>query len=119
MGTGKNAFFESLYRGTVPVQTIPAVFEATYSFKSRYYVPGPSVDPAAYGISSAQSKLIAESGRYAVVCAMTAIQDAGFGLESMGQAFSVTGGRIVAAFSSVSAWEACKRHSIRTWRIDA
>ncbi len=62
----------------VPIQDS---FEKNYKFKSRFYVPFPSIKIDEYGFSPKNNILMEDNARIAIVCAKMALEDAGIKLE--------------------------------------
>lgn len=84
VGTGKEAFWDSLLKGIMNVREIPPDFESGYHFKSRFYVPFPETDIGKYGFPGKYACLMEESTRAAVIASKLALEDAGIGWPESG-----------------------------------
>lgn len=80
--TGKEEFWNFLLKKTPYIEPIPSVFERTYNFKSRYYIPFPEITPEMCRSFKKYSKLIEKPAKLALIGTELALIDAGFKDES-------------------------------------
>jgi 3-oxoacyl-[acyl-carrier-protein] synthase II len=83
IGTGKEAFWNSLLAGNINVSEIPAQFERSYKFKSRFYVPFPEVSLGDFGLNPKLISLMESSSVIGLVAAKLAIEDAGLSWDAI------------------------------------
>jgi 3-oxoacyl-[acyl-carrier-protein] synthase II len=91
IGNGAAAFWRSLLDREFSAFPIPAEFERSYSFHSRWYVPLKMVSLADHGMRFTFENAMQHEDRMAVTGAKLALEDAGFPLEISERGMRVEG----------------------------
>lgn len=77
----KDQLWKNLNEKHIHVAPVNPALEKVYRFKTRFFVPFPTVKVEEHGFTAKYNVLMEENSRLAVVCAKDAIEDAGFTLE--------------------------------------
>ena len=77
-GKGKDILWDTVINTKNKAQHIPEKFENNYSFKSKYYIPFPKIEYNETGLHKKFEKIIDDTGKIAIICAKTALEDSGY-----------------------------------------
>jgi 3-oxoacyl-[acyl-carrier-protein] synthase II len=83
-GKGKEVLWEAVINKTVVPGRIPASFEKITSFNSKYYIPFPQIKYEETELNPKFRQITDNTSRISIICAKTAIEDAGYELSSNG-----------------------------------
>lgn len=79
-GKGKEVLWNTVVNNNFVANRIPETFEKNHSFNSRFYVPFPKIEYEETGLGRKYEQITDNTSRLAIICAKTALEDAGYNL---------------------------------------
>jgi len=81
-GKGKEVLWDTVINNKFIVSGIPESFEKNHSLSSKFYVPFPEFEYSETGLHGKYERITENTSRLAVICAKTALEDAGYNLSA-------------------------------------